>query len=112
MLTVTPPAGVGPSRVIVAVEFCPPLTVEGSSESPITFGGLIVRSFDLVEEPSVAVIVTVVAADTAVVPTVNVPLHAFTMLTGFGVIVIPAVLGANDIFTACVLVGGPEGQSK
>jgi hypothetical protein len=69
-----PPVGAALPRVTIPVEGVPPTTVVGLSETAVTTGGLTVRVAVWFDEPSVAVIVEVVAVATAVEATVKVAL--------------------------------------
>lgn len=71
-VTVSPPVGAGPSRVIVAVLVVPPITVVGVNDKPLSTPGFTV-SVPLADlAPTDPVIVTVVMEATGAVVTVNV----------------------------------------
>jgi len=84
-VTVTPPAGATPLKVIVAVEEVPPRTLVGLRliETSVGGGGVTVSAADRVTPPDVAEIVTVCADVTAFVgnenPTVVAPAGTVTL---------------------------------
>ena len=71
-LMTAPPGPAGPLSVTLPVEDVPPRTEDGVTVMPARPAGLTVKVADLLVAPNVAEIVTVVAADTAVVLTVKV----------------------------------------
>ena len=69
--TAMPPVGAGLLIVTVPVELAPPITEVGLRETDDADGGVTVRVAEPEVVPSVALIVAVVEAATAVVPTVK-----------------------------------------
>jgi hypothetical protein len=72
-VTTAPPAGAGPLRVTVPDEGVPPVTAAGFRATVDGAGGVTVRSADCVTPPRLAVMLTGVAAATAIVVTAKTP---------------------------------------
>ena len=76
IVTTIPEAGAAEDNVTVPVEEAPPATEAGESVTLLTVGAVIARDAVAELEPSVAVSVALVAAETAVVVTVKVAVVA------------------------------------
>lgn len=71
IVSLIPPAGAGPLSVASPKEFCPPWTLEGTSLNPMSVGAASFRVAVTVDPVTLAVIVTDLDAETAVVVHVN-----------------------------------------